>query len=130
MAGYGKRKAGQLAGSAHDTPNLTQVDHELMSLGSKLKNHLDNQIDAAVPGVKAERREWGKVRDLERSVDNLIRNPRAAFSNLKNAGVDSNLTNRQLFNRVDRLIGTDLAERAKIATAAELTGPGRKSLAV
>jgi hypothetical protein len=100
----------------------------LEQLGKSLKKALDSDIDAAVPkSVMPLRREMGEIINLERSVGNLVQNPRQAFTNLRNADQTTNLTNKQLFRRVDRLLGTDLQDRAAMAKAVEIYGPGRQS---
>lgn len=128
IAGYRKAPPLALTGGGQYKPSTSQVDKELMSLGSRLHKTLNQELDAALP-VKSGplKKEWAELKNLETEVKKLVQSPRQAFANLRNADITSNMTNKQLFHKIDRLVGTDLGERAKIASAAEIFGKGRAS---
>lgn len=126
MAGFSKLKD-KVAGNRFSGGD-TKADKELMTLAAGLKKALAGQVDQVVPeGTLPLRKQYGELVNLEKSVDKLVQNPRQAFTNLRNADIASNITNKQLFHKIDRVLGTDLGERAKMAEAFETFSPGRKS---
>lgn len=128
LANFQSLKPAAVTGSRFK-PSQSAVEKKLMTLGAGLKKDLGQQIDAVVPeNALPARRRYGELANLERNVNTLTQNPRQAFTNLRNADISSNVTNKQLFHKVDRVLGTDLLERAKMAEAVELFGPGRKSI--
>lgn len=128
MADFQSLNASQVTGNRFSA-GASAEDKKIANLGAELKKALGMQIDEVVPETALPaRRRYGELANLENDINRLTQNPRQAFTNLRNADVSSNLTNKQLFHKVDRIVGTDLTQRAKIASATELFGPGRKSI--
>jgi hypothetical protein len=122
LAEHSRMKAGNVTGSR--TEGLSRDEKKLAMLGDDLKRTLTDEIDKVVPeGALPARRAYSEAAALKSSVDKLMRNPRMAFANLRNADISSNMTNKQLFHKVDRVLGTDLGERAKMSEALELFNP-------
>ena len=133
-----ERKLGELADFQNiDNRAVTQTnrlsgqsadDMALKTIAADLKRTLGESVEAVLPenAIPAKRR-YGQLKDLEADVEALTKNPRMAFTNLRNADVSSNITNLQQFRKIDRLVGTRLEDAAKFAETIDLFGPGRKS---
>jgi hypothetical protein len=127
MAGFSKLKD-KVAGNRF-SPSDSVEDKELMTLAAKLKKALGQQTDAVVPSHALPlRRQYGELVEMEKSIDKLVQTPRQAFTNLRNSDFSSNVTNKQLLHKIDRVLpGSDLEKRAQMAEAFETFSPGRKS---
>lgn len=127
LAGYNKIDSRQVTGNRFGS-SMTADDKHLEMVASDLKRSLAGSIEEVLPenAIPAKRR-YGELLGLENDIEALTKNPRQAFTNLRNADVSSNITNMQQFHKIDQAVGTDLVNRAKFAETIDLFGPGRKS---
>lgn len=126
LANLQAMKAGQVTGNRF--AGATKAEKRLQMLGGDLKRELDSRIDAVVPEeAMPARQEYGQILGLEKAINDITKNPRQAFANLRNADKTSNLPNKQMMRRADRVIGTNLEKQSGMAEALETYAPGQKS---
>lgn len=102
---------GQLSG-------LSAEEQQIAIIAGKMKNLLDKNLDSVLPdNAMAARRQYGYLSDLETRARDLIKNPKQAFSNLRNADKMGRMPDAELFGELDSVLGTDLVDRAQLMSA-------------
>jgi hypothetical protein len=128
LAGYGQLK-GKVSGNRF-TQAQDAADKELMTLAARLKSSLGDQIDEHLSDTAKQAKErFIEVANAKNSVDKLMQSPQQAFTNLKNAGIDSNVVKRETFEHLDDVLNLNgaLTNKAKLFETYETFHPGRKS---
>ncbi len=92
------------------------AEKELMTLAAQMKQALKGKLDEVLPeGAMAARNQYGELANLERRTQSLLKNPKAAFASLRNADKIARTTDAELFNQLDKRLGSNLIEDAKLA---------------
>jgi len=128
-AGITGRKAG--ATTQGGPINLTQAEKDVQRLATELSETLNGQLQGIFDeDALAANARFGYLRELEKEIDPLVKNPQTMFATNRNLDITSNLPRQGLFEEVDEALGKyspGLMYNAPKFQALETFGPGRAS---